>query len=383
MLNLEVGVVADWAQRYRGEVWGNLLKSFGCTYARHRIADSLLPRPGTDVAPSDDVERRAPAGPAGGTLTADDRRDAADDAAEHTGGQAHADVPSFLDVLGKLDVLVVNWDAVNGDPEFGADIALRWFAHHRRELWQWVARGGVLIVEGQAIVDVPDQAAYDALLGPDELRVCGDVDPLNADAQISRVGTRGLIYPSVKDNPLFAGLNELDATRPVRFKDMFPRAGVDPKFEMRDWRRLYRGWFTRRGPRSKFAWQIIATTTGHRFRRRPICMAARHGEGAIFATTMLLASSGQKELVAAMLKSHRNARSLPTPNPLLRPAARQLVQSLLPAAMLLVASTRSEVDAFGRFLATAAGLVLGCVVFVAPGPRAGRRIRRWWRHRKR
>ncbi len=27
------------------------------------------------------------------------------------------------------DVLVVNWDAINGDPDFGADRALQWFSH--------------------------------------------------------------------------------------------------------------------------------------------------------------------------------------------------------------------------------------------------------------
>lgn len=38
------------------------------------------------------------------------------------------------------DVMVVNWDAANGDPEFGSDLTMRWFEHRRLEILHWVAR---------------------------------------------------------------------------------------------------------------------------------------------------------------------------------------------------------------------------------------------------
>jgi hypothetical protein len=65
----------------------------------------------------------------------------------------------FVKELRAYDVLIVNWDAINGDPSFGSDSALRWSEHRHPEVRWWVSIGGILIIEGQARLSVPTQAA--------------------------------------------------------------------------------------------------------------------------------------------------------------------------------------------------------------------------------
>src|SRR4051794_9939659 len=43
--------------------------------------------------------------------------------------------PMPLEVISSdIDILVINWDAINGDPDFGADLARNWIAHRRTAL---------------------------------------------------------------------------------------------------------------------------------------------------------------------------------------------------------------------------------------------------------
>jgi hypothetical protein len=53
-------------------------------------------------------------------------------------------------------------------------------------------------------------------------------------------------------------------------------------------------------------------------------MAAKHGTGAIFATTMFLASSGQIGLIEALLSCHEHTDQIPSP-----PRTVALLRSLL------------------------------------------------------
>jgi hypothetical protein len=86
--------------------------------------------------------------------------------------------PVFLEQLqAEAQVLIINWDAINDDLDFGADRSLEWFAQRRSVVRSWVERGGILILEGQACWGVTVQPSYDAVLGPRELLVCGAEDP--------------------------------------------------------------------------------------------------------------------------------------------------------------------------------------------------------------
>lgn len=86
--------------------------------------------------------------------------------------------PVFLEQLqAEAQVLIINWDAINDDLDFGADRSLKWFAQRRSVVRSWVEGGGILILEGQACWGVTVQPSYDAVLGPRELLVCGAEDP--------------------------------------------------------------------------------------------------------------------------------------------------------------------------------------------------------------
>ncbi len=225
---------------------------------------------------------------------------------------------STLECLQNADVCVVNWDAGNDDPDFGADLTRRWFQHRHLAVLDWVYRGGILIIEGQANLGVPTQQAYDAMVGRRELLVCGPEDALDARKQELRVGRECRLTRRARASRLFGLLpRTLTATGDRDHDQMFPPHGAGKlvaRFLRRgQWPLLYRGWF-RRQPlrRRRLAWVPLAVTAGRRF-NHPTLMAARSGTGAVFASTMMLASSRQFGLIEAMLDTHGQAALLPTP----------------------------------------------------------------------
>ena len=99
-----------------------------------------------------------------------------------------SETKEVLERIEQAQLVILNWDVANGDPNFGADAAQRWFTHHVYNLRDWVKRGGILVVEGQANLGIPSQEAYDAILGDREVRVCGNNHPLEVMAELGRVG---------------------------------------------------------------------------------------------------------------------------------------------------------------------------------------------------
>jgi hypothetical protein len=66
--------------------------------------------------------------------------------------------------------------------------------------------------------------------------------------------------------------------------------------------------------RRKFPWISIIETDDEKQYRQSVMRVAKIGEGAIFATTMMLALTGQRELVSAILRcAGGNTLHLPTP----------------------------------------------------------------------
>lgn len=56
----------------------------------------------------------------------------------------------LINLLPQADLLILNWDVLNGDPSFGGDVALCWLEHYQYVIRSWVYDGGILIIEGQA-----------------------------------------------------------------------------------------------------------------------------------------------------------------------------------------------------------------------------------------
>jgi hypothetical protein len=131
---LRVGIVADWTRSARGNFWEDLLRTI-----QDRMPTAVTVYPIADLIvmpPQDD-------------------------------GQAR------LSEIYNQDVLIINWDAGNGDPEFGAHLVHRWLEHRRPEILLWIQTGKILIVESQTTFGVPSQSAYDATVGPGEVYVSG------------------------------------------------------------------------------------------------------------------------------------------------------------------------------------------------------------------
>jgi hypothetical protein len=239
----------------------------------------------------------------------------------------------FIKELLKYDVLIVNWDAVNGDPSFGSDSALRWFAHRHPELRWWVNNGGILIIEGQARLSVPTQAPYDALLGPGQLQVSGPSDPSQAGIEEKRVGKKCRVTSRVSpDAPLgpFKGKMLGSEQRTRTFGNMFPDEAGDLLLPLgpthlsvpdSDWNNLYRGWFKPSVPLPfggwRLQWVTLVETAEREWYERPhaTMLAARYGKGAVFVTTMVLSNINDEDLgfINAILSYHHKVSELPEP----------------------------------------------------------------------
>lgn len=283
-----------------------------------------------------------------------------------------------------MDVLVINWDAVNGDPEYGSDVTARWFETQRSHMWSWVAHGGLLIIEGQAVHDVPAQRAYDAILGARELIVCGAADELDPKQQRDRCGQTGRVTKAARrPRAIAAGLKRLRSNPPApTFDSLFPGRVPDPLLGRRDWDLLYRGWFRRvQRRRTKLRWVAIAENyESRRSRRHPICVAARHGKGAIVATTMFLAASHQTELIDALLAVHGRNDVIPVKPSALGAGVRALVSSALTGGVVYGAYVIGGSSAGVRFVGGVVGAVVTFVVLtlIVPGI-----VARWEGRRRR
>lgn len=285
---LRIQIVGDWSRCRRGNSWLDVLKDLD----RRRLIPNTA-----DVYPlADWVWQPVP-----------DRR-----------RQRTTPVPgeSLLQILFDTHVLILNWDVANGDPDFGADLAMRWLTHRRPELLHWVREhGGILIIESETRLGVPAQGAYDALLGESQVVVCGEEDPLKPRRQIERNGSQCKMTGRARTPTYFTHLKNLSA-RQRSFDEMFPGiAGriLSPFLSVGPWQVLYRGWF-RWNPfkRTRLPWVPFVKTADRRF-NHPTMLAAKLGRGAVFVSTMLLASSGQSELIEAMLRCHGDVDRLPDP----------------------------------------------------------------------
>ena len=352
---MKIVVIGDWTHCSRGVLWKSIVRDLKHEYDEYRLADSVAPPGARQASPPD----------------------------------SHAEPPSeqpflavaFLRRLEDAQVLIINWDAINGDPEFGADFTLRWFEHHRGEILAWVDEGNLLIIEGQAILGVPCQRAYDSILGRREVLLSGPQDALNARLERRRAGRQCRVTRlAQRDRSFCSDLEELSVKAYPSHVDMFPAPAdehVWPRLIEQDWAILYRGWF-RWSPsiRRRFRWSILARTHARRERDRPTLLATRHGQGTIIVTTMLLASSGQGELVEALFRSVNNNAAVPQRPFVLDLIADKLIPAVMSAAAGLVAAVVFARNVGMQVAVTAVVTVLTFVVLQVWLPFGGWRFKR-------
>jgi hypothetical protein len=274
----KVGVILDWTRAARGNAWKRLLKEIdlGLEVNFYPIGDLI-------VAPREE-------GPG-------------------------------LQQINREQVLVINWDAANGDPEFGSHLCQRWLGHRRPEIIEWVRKGGILLIESQTTLGVPCAAAYDAAVGDGELPTSGLDDqtrPLQSVAPRSGAVARktsrfptGLGFGAVEDRMI--------ARAPYPDVEMFPKTTTgllaDVLQKVESGPLLWRGVFRKTLPYTReFPWISIIETDAGPLYRQSVMQVAKIGDGAIFACTMMLAVTRQHELVSAIIRC-ANGNTLHLPNP--------------------------------------------------------------------
>jgi hypothetical protein len=206
-------------------------------------------------------------------------------------------------------VLIINWDAANGDPEFGAHLCQRWLEHRRPEIIQWVRNGGILLIESQTILGVPSGPAYDAIVGKGELPTSGVDDPTNplksVEPRSGRVACKTKRFPkgggfaAVDDQIVsvnaYPDIPAFPASTTGLLIEALRKAAPGPF--------LWRGVFRRTLPYTReLPWISIIETDDKELYRQSIMKVAKLGNGAIFASTMTLAGTGQRELVDAIIR---------------------------------------------------------------------------------
>jgi hypothetical protein len=268
--------------------------------------------------------------------------------------------PVLLELLEHTKVLIVNWDAINGDPDFGADVALAWFRHRRAALRVWVRKGGVLILEGQANLGVPAQESYDAILGDSELLVSGAEDPNRPEQQVRRMFGPCRATRVAHNAPSFAALDDIHSQEQLTHADMFPpdTAGrlVAGYIRQGDYSAMvYRGWFRRsqHARAQRLRWVPYARRAKRWPLNYPTIMTAKSGDGVIFATTMLLSATRQLRLIQAMLLTQGKVRELPEPATFKVLASRYGLKALAGLITAVVALSFATVEPVWKAVLTA------------------------------
>jgi hypothetical protein len=275
---VKIGVISDWDRAARGNAWPRLLKELD-------PVPEVTIYPVADLMVSPDIEGRG------------------------------------LQSINKERVLIINWDAANGDPEFGAHLCQRWLEHRRPEIIEWVRKGGILLLESQTTLGVPCAPAYDAAVGKGELPTSGLDDPTKPLQSVApRSGTtarKTALFPSERG---FGSVQDRIIARDA-YPDIkpFPSSTtgllIDAVGAMDSGPLLWRGVFRKTLPYTRqLPWISIIQTDDKPLYRQSIMQVAKLGSGAIFACTMMLAATGQHELVNAIIRcADGNNDHLPTP----------------------------------------------------------------------
>jgi hypothetical protein len=306
---LRVTVIVDRADRHHGEFWSGILKDLDdrgivhTTVVLYSLADKLAE-----------------------PLTKE---------------------PVLLELIEDgTDVLIVNWDAVNGDPDFGGDVALRWFEHRQFALRGWVNEGGMLIVEGQATQGVPDDRYYSAVLGEREVKLSGRENPLSPDAERRRMKGDARMTRITRNAVEFKALDLIEPRKGLTFEILFPKehAGrLIPRYlhAIDTDELLYRGWFRHTFRRSTLSWVPYIRRSKRWPQNFPVMLTAKCNDGVVFVTTLLLSATKQTQLIQAMLLTHGKIKALPEPGAFQRAAHRfavKIAAGVLSGLLLLVLS---------------------------------------------
>ncbi|GAF78335.1 unnamed protein product, partial [marine sediment metagenome] len=191
----------------------------------------------------------------------------------------------------KWQVVVFNWDVVDGDSTFRSNETQNIINYHYTEqLKEFVSKGGIVLIEAQTSYWAPDQSAYDILLGKNQVK-CRE------EKKFAIWGTDVLINEAYKDHPLLQGLpNRISSKYPNELKiSWFPEGSVNDKVvDFTHPNKIFCGSFSKWRKR----WVPIIKND----QNEPTMLIANQNEGFIIVTTMFLASSRCISLLKNLLR---------------------------------------------------------------------------------
>jgi len=198
----------------------------------------------------------------------------------------------------QTDIIIINWDAVNGDPVYGSDRAQQFFEHYRPDMKAWMEEGGLLMVESQGASWGAIQRPYDCFVR------CFEDSQAEIAREFWKMGEELLINEEYLDYPILSDFSNEDLVLRrgalCEKKAWFPRGIARPttlgyKEHFRHPRKVYRGWFERCS--SEWDPLILAKES-----EKPVlvCRAVpgKVEVGACILTTMFLASSELTKLIS-------------------------------------------------------------------------------------
>jgi hypothetical protein len=204
-----------------------------------------------------------------------------------------AEFPRSDEIFKDTALLIVSWDAANGDQIYRGDDTLAYLATRGRvPIERFLDAGGVLLIESQTAQSRPLQRSYDAIFNIREVEVSsGPKDELAA-------GTEALILEGARSHPLveiFPDKENITVESTVSDEsDIF--VNVPEEIVARSGyiglhgsngnisKKLWFGWFTK----WTVEWMPLFYVRIGNSERYPVLLTKAHGRGLIILTTMWL-----------------------------------------------------------------------------------------------
>ena len=241
-------------------------------------------------------------------------------------GRVEGDAVAAFPYL-KYDIIILNWDICNGDPGFGSDIAKDWFDHYRGNIFDWVHSGHCLVIESQVAFQRPLQEAYDAVIGPGQLKI-DSVLPVEA-ASWDRY--KSTYYVKANDclvdafnHPIFQGVDAISFNDKISNELLFPPRSIDGVTDFVQSEDIEgvvaRGWFSTSLQASLLSrpltwrslrWWPLVWVRHPKLRhlRHPLLLVCHHGDGLILTSTMWLGRTQATRLLANLISLQAGMRS--------------------------------------------------------------------------
>ena len=201
-----------------------------------------------------------------------------------------AELPRSDELFSNTALMIVNWDAANGDPLYRGDATLTYLRTRGRvPLKRFLDNGGVLLIESQTAQSRPVQESYDAIFSEREVTV-GTIEEDELAA-----GAEAHILHSAKDHPIVSAFGDtervffdaavgLDANIfvnvPSQLKTASSLRGSDGDVAQK----LWFGWFTL----WTSEWMPLLYVRLRTNDRYPVLLCKASGKGLIILSTMWL-----------------------------------------------------------------------------------------------